>query len=67
VNDPIAILKRDHREAEVMLKQLAASKKPSATRRKTAAKLVTALSQHMQIEEKLVYPLVDEYVGHEEE
>jgi len=67
VKDPIAILKRDHREAEVMLKQLAASKKPSATRRKTAAKLVTALSQHMQIEEKLVYPLVDEYVGHEEE
>lgn len=67
MNDPIAILKRDHREAEVMLKQLAASKKPSATRRKTAAKLVTALSKHMQIEEKLVYPLVDEYVGHEEE
>jgi hemerythrin-like domain-containing protein len=67
VNDPIAILKRDHREAEAMLKELAASKKPSATRRKTTAKLVTALSRHMEVEEKLVYPLVDEYVGHEEE
>jgi hemerythrin-like domain-containing protein len=67
MNDPIAILKRDHREAEAMLKQLAGSAKPSATRRKTTAKLVAALSEHMQIEEKLVYPLVDEYVGHEEE
>jgi hemerythrin-like domain-containing protein len=67
VNDPIAILKRDHREAEAMLKQLAATKKPSATRRKTAAKLAAALSEHMQIEEKLVYPLVDEYLGHDAE
>ena len=67
MNDPIAILKRDHREAEAMLKELAASKKPTATRRKTTAKLVAALSLHMQIEEKLVYPLVDEYLGHEPE
>jgi hemerythrin-like domain-containing protein len=67
MNDPIAILKRDHRDAEAMLKELAASAKPTATRRKTTAKLVTALTQHMQIEEKLVYPLVDKYVGHEEE
>ena len=67
MNDPIAMLKRDHREAEAMLKELTASKKPSATRRKTTAKLVAALTEHMQIEEKLVYPLVDEYVGHEQE
>ena len=67
MNDPIAILKRDHREAEAMLKQLAESKKPSATRRKTTTRLVAALGQHMQIEEKLVYPLVDEYLGHEPE
>jgi hemerythrin-like domain-containing protein len=67
MNDPIALLKRDHREAEAMLKELTASKKPSATRRKTTAKLVAALTKHMQIEEKLVYPLVDEHVSHEEE
>ena len=67
MNDPIAMLKRDHREVEAMLKELAASKKPSAARRKTTTKLVAALGQHMQIEEKLVYPLVDEYIGHEPE
>jgi hemerythrin superfamily protein len=61
------MLKRDHREAEAMLKELAASKKPTATRRKTTAKLVAALTLHMQIEEKLVYPLVDDYLGHDAE
>jgi hemerythrin superfamily protein len=67
VNDPIAILKRDHRDAETLLKELAASKEPSATRRKTTDKLIAALQLHMQIEEKLIYPLVAEYVGEEEE
>src|SRR3954462_8424438 len=67
MNDPIAMLKRDHRDAEAMLKHLADSKKPSATRRKTTEKLVAALSQHMQIEEKLIYPLGAENVGQEEE
>jgi hemerythrin-like domain-containing protein len=67
VNDPIAILKRDHREAAALLRQLAESKKPTATRRKTTDKLVAALQLHMQIEEKFVYPLVAENVGQEEE
>jgi hemerythrin-like domain-containing protein len=67
MNDPIAILKRDHREAAAMLKQLAESKKPSATRRKTTDKLAAALSLHMAIEEDLVYPLVAKRVGEEEE
>jgi hemerythrin-like domain-containing protein len=67
MNDPIAILKRDHREAAAMLKQLAESKKPSATRRKTTDKLVAALSRHMAIEEDLVYPLIAARVGKEEE
>ncbi len=66
MNDPIAILKRDHREAAAMLKTLADSK-PNATRRKTTEKLVAALRQHMEIEEKLVYPLVAEKIGHDEE
>jgi hemerythrin-like domain-containing protein len=67
VNDPIAILKRDHREAAALLRQLAASKKPTATRRKTTDKLVAALRLHMEIEEKFVYPLVARNVGQEEE
>ena len=66
MNDPIAMLKRDHREAEAMLKELAASK-PGATRRKTTEKLARALRLHMQIEERLIYPLVAERIGRDEE
>jgi hemerythrin-like domain-containing protein len=66
MNDPIAMLKRDHREAAAMLKTLADSK-PGATRRKTTDKLVAALKLHMAIEEELIYPLIAERVGHEEE
>jgi hypothetical protein len=60
------MLKRDHREASAMLKELAESK-PGATRRKTTSKVSAALALHMQIEEQLVYPLVAERVGEEEE
>jgi hemerythrin-like domain-containing protein len=66
MNDPIAMLKADHREAAAMLKSLNESEKPSATRRQTTAKLVEALQLHMQIEESLVYPLVAARVGPEE-
>jgi hypothetical protein len=66
MNDPIAILKQDHREAAAMLKTLAASK-PGATRRKTTDKLVAALTLHMSIEEELVYPLILERVSEDEE
>jgi hemerythrin-like domain-containing protein len=67
MNDPIAMLKADHREAAALLKTLGESKKPSATRRRTTAKLVAALQLHMQLEESLVYPLVAQRVGKEEE
>jgi hemerythrin superfamily protein len=67
MNDPIAMLKADHREVSAMLKELAASDKPSAARRKTTAKVVAALQLHMEVEETLVYPLVAERVGEEEE
>jgi hemerythrin-like domain-containing protein len=67
MNDPIAMLKADHREAAAMLKTLGESEKPSATRRRTTAKLVAALQLHMQIEESLVYPLVAQRVGKKEE
>jgi hemerythrin-like domain-containing protein len=66
VNDPIAMLKQDHREAAAMLRQLADSK-PGATRRRITEKLSNALALHMEIEERLLYPLVGERVGEEEE
>ena len=66
MNDPIAILKADHREAAAMLKALADSK-PGNARRKTNDKLTAALTLHMKIEEDLVYPLVAEIVGEDEE
>jgi hemerythrin-like domain-containing protein len=66
VNDPIAMLKRDHQEVSAMLKELADSK-PGAARHKTTTKVSAALTLHMQIEEQLVYPLVAERVGEEEE
>jgi hemerythrin-like domain-containing protein len=66
VNDPIAMLKRDHQEVSAMLKELVDSK-PGAARHKTTTKVSAALTLHMQIEEQLVYPLVAERVGEEEE
>jgi hemerythrin-like domain-containing protein len=65
MNDPVAILKRDHREVAEMLKTLEASK-PGARRRTTVEKLVTSLELHMEIEERDVYPLVAQRVGEEE-
>jgi hemerythrin superfamily protein len=66
MHDPIAMLKQDHREASALLKELAASK-PGAARRKTTEELSAALALHMEIEEKLIYPLVAERVGADEE
>jgi hemerythrin-like domain-containing protein len=63
--DPIVLLKKDHREAEAMLKTLAASK-PGARRRSTLKKLDDALRLHMQIEEDDVYPLVARLLGEED-
>ena len=60
--DPIVLLKKDHREAEAMLKSLAASS-PGARRRSTLKKLDGALRLHMAIEERDVYPLVAELLG----
>jgi hemerythrin-like domain-containing protein len=65
MNDPVAILKRDHREVADMLKTLESSK-PGARRRSTVDKLTASLELHMDIEEREVYPLVEQYVGEEE-
>jgi hemerythrin-like domain-containing protein len=63
--DPVVLLKKDHREAEAMLKTLAASS-PGARRKATLKKLDQALRLHMQIEEDDVYPLVAKLLGEED-
>jgi len=65
MNDPVAILKRDHREVAQMLKTLDASK-PGARRRQTVEKLTHALELHMEIEERDIYPTVERVVGKED-
>jgi hemerythrin superfamily protein len=65
VNDPVVILKRDHKEAAAMLKTLATSK-PGARRRSTVDKLDKALTLHMRIEESIIYPKVAELVGRDD-
>lgn len=65
MNDPVAILKRDHRDVAQMLKNLQSSK-PGPRRRSVVDKLVVALELHMQIEERDMYPLVRGRVGEEE-
>ena len=62
MNDPIALLKKDHREAAALLDVLAKSR-PSARRRTTLTKLDNALRLHMQIEEGDVYPFVAQRLG----
>ncbi len=49
-----------------MLRELADSK-PGAKRRKTTEKVSSALALHMEIEENLIYPLVAERIGKDEE
>lgn len=65
MNDPIAMLKQDHREAEQMLRDLA-NAKPGARRTGNVKKLGQMMQLHMQIEEQLVYPVVAQVVGSEE-
>ena len=64
MNDPIAMLKQDHKEVSAMLKTLADSR-PGARRRSTVDKLTAALTLHMEFEEQRIYPLVAEEVDEE--
>ena len=65
-NDPMRILKADHREVEKLLDKLAESEE-GAAREKMVAELVTKLSAHMEAEESIVYPPVRTEVGVEDE
>jgi iron-sulfur cluster repair protein YtfE (RIC family) len=62
--DPVVLLKTDHREAKEMLRALEHSA-PGARRRRTVEKLVGALRLHMELEERLLYPVVEREQGAE--
>jgi hemerythrin-like domain-containing protein len=64
MNDPIAMLKQDHKEVAAMLKTLPDSR-PGARRRSTVDKLTAALTLHMEFEEQRIYPLVADEVDEE--
>lgn len=63
-NDPMAILKQDHRELKLTLKHLRESK-PGKARNALVARAASSLALHMEIEEQLVYPLVGSMIGKE--
>jgi hemerythrin-like domain-containing protein len=66
VNDPMRILKADHREVEKLLGKLADSEE-GPEREQMVEELVTKLSAHMQAEESIVYPPIKSNVGEEDE
>ena len=65
-NDPMRILKADHREVEKLLDKLAESDE-GAEREQMVDELVTKLTAHMEAEESIVYPPVKREVGEEDE
>lgn len=66
MNDPLSILRADHREAKGLLEKLADTDE-GAMRERLVAELEAALTLHMSIEEQLLYPLVAEHVGEDDE
>jgi hemerythrin-like domain-containing protein len=66
VNDPMTMLKADHRDAKKLLKTLAESGEGRG-REHMVKELDQALTLHMAIEEKLVYPLVAKHISRDDE
>jgi len=66
MNDPMRILKADHREVEGLLKKLAESDE-GVEREQLVDELVTKLSAHMEMEESILYPAVKTNVGEDDE
>jgi hemerythrin-like domain-containing protein len=66
MNDPMRILKADHREVKSLLTKLAETEEGSE-REQLANEVVTKLSAHMEMEEAIVYPPVKSAVGEEDE
>ncbi|MEZ5298332.1 MAG: hemerythrin domain-containing protein [Ilumatobacteraceae bacterium] len=65
MNDPLRILKADHREVERLLKQLGETDE-GRERQRLAREVQTKLTAHMEIEETIVYPPVSDEVGDED-
>jgi iron-sulfur cluster repair protein YtfE (RIC family) len=65
-NDPMRILKADHREVEKLLDKLADSEE-GTEREDMVDELATKLRAHMEAEESIVYPPVRAEVGEEDE
>lgn len=63
MNDPLALLKQDHRAVKDMLSRLA--DQPPGKRARLVAELEAALDRHMQLEEEEIYPLLVEHLGEE--
>jgi len=66
MNDPMRILKTDHREVERLLTKLADSDEGDE-RQTLMQEVVMKLTAHMDMEEQLLYPMVAERVGAEDE
>ena len=66
MNDPMRILKADHREAEKLFGKLAESEE-GTERQQMVDELTTKLTAHMELEESIIYPAVREAVGEEDE
>lgn len=66
MNDPMRILKADHREVEKLLAKLAETDE-GAERQQLADDLVMKLTAHMEMEESIVYPPVGKEVGKEDQ
>ena len=65
MNDPMTILKADHREAKRLLTALADSEE-GPERERMCAEVTKALTLHMELEERLLYPLVRSMIGEED-
>ncbi len=66
MNDPATILKADHRDAKRLMTALAETEEGSE-RETMANELNEALTLHMDIEERILYPVVANEVGAEDE
>lgn len=66
VTDPLRILRADHREVEQLLTRLADSEE-GAEREQMVAEVQTKLTLHMELEEQILYPLIADMVGQEDE
>ena len=66
MNDPMRILKADHREAEKLFDKLSDSEE-GTERQELVDELTLKLTAHMEIEESIIYPSVREAVGEEDE